>query len=31
MTGEPEARLAEFAATLKFDDIPAPVLRRAEI
>ena len=24
------AQLAQFAATLKFTDIPAPVLRRAE-
>lgn len=28
--GDPTAALAQFAATLRFDDIPAPVLRRAE-
>ena len=27
---DPTARLAEFAATLRYEDIPAPVLRRAE-
>ena len=27
---DPTAALAHFAATLRFDDIPAPVLRRAE-
>jgi 2-methylcitrate dehydratase PrpD len=27
---DPTAALARFAATLRFDDIPAPVLRRAE-
>ena len=27
---DPTRALAQFAATLKFDDIPAPVLRRAE-
>ncbi|MBE0594343.1 MAG: MmgE/PrpD family protein, partial [Gemmatimonadales bacterium] len=27
---DPTARLAEFAATLRYGDIPAPVLRRAE-
>ncbi|MDO9285783.1 MAG: MmgE/PrpD family protein [Aquabacterium sp.] len=27
---DPTAALAQFAATLRFDDIPAPVLRRAE-
>ena len=27
---DPSAALAQFAATLKFSDIPAPVLRRAE-
>ena len=30
MNAEPGARLAAFAAGLRFDDIPAPVLRRAE-
>ena len=29
-TPDPTAALAQFAATLRFDDIPAPVLRRAE-
>jgi len=29
-TTDPTAALAQFAATLKFSDIPAPVLRRAE-
>ena len=30
MTAHPGARLAAFAASLRFDDIPATVLRRAE-
>jgi 2-methylcitrate dehydratase PrpD len=30
MTTDTTAQLAQFAATLKFSDIPAPVLRRAE-
>ena len=30
MTTDTTAQLAQFAATLKFTDIPAPVLRRAE-
>jgi len=30
MTAHPGAQLAAFAAGLRFDDIPAPVLRRAE-
>ena len=29
-TPDPTAALAQFAATLRFEDIPAPVLRRAE-
>lgn len=29
-TSHPSATLAEFAANLRFEDIPAPVLRRAE-
>ncbi|OZI49801.1 MmgE/PrpD family protein [Bordetella genomosp. 4] len=29
-TSHPSAALAEFAANLRFEDIPAPVLRRAE-
>ena len=30
MNEHPSRSLAHFAATLRFDDIPAPVLRRAE-
>ena len=29
-TSHPSATLAAFAANLRFEDIPAPVLRRAE-
>ena len=29
-TSSPSATLAAFAANLRFEDIPAPVLRRAE-
>ncbi|WP_160313107.1 MmgE/PrpD family protein, partial [Achromobacter xylosoxidans] len=29
-TSPPSATLAAFAANLRFEDIPAPVLRRAE-
>ena len=30
MSGHPSKMLANFAATMRFEDIPAPVLRRAE-